>query len=157
MILQANITRPINFTKQIWQISFVVVFFFHFYGIDFFNKTTPAKKLCPCEQGRTEWISCCWWICLPRYYKGKKNQILPNLIIRGAMSEPCDQRTLKSTCGSAQSDQQPCCPHKETLHPWLSKMRPVKILISLRKCCAGWSESLLGAQVRRYVYWRGVS
>ena len=24
------------------------------------------------------------------------------------------------------------CPHQETVHPWLSKMRPVKILISLR-------------------------
>ena len=29
------------------------------------------------------------------------------------------------------------CPHKETLHPWLSKIHPVKIHRS-----AGWSESL---------------
>ena len=26
------------------------------------------------------------------------------------------------------------CPHEETLHPWLSEMRPVKILIRLREC-----------------------
>ena len=25
-----------------------------------------------------------------------------------------------------------CCPHKKSLHPWLSKMRPVNILIRLR-------------------------
>ena len=40
------------------------------------------------------------------------------------------------------------CPHKETLYPWLSKMRSVKILIRLREC-AGLSESSLGAHVRR--------
>ena len=39
---------------------------------------------------------------------------------------------------------------KKTSDPWLSKMRPAKIQISLRKC-AGWSESSLGAQVRRDV------
>ena len=56
----------------------------------------------------------------------------------------CVQRRLRSACASAQSDQSLCCPHEETLHPWLIKMRPVKILIRLREC-AGWSESLLGA------------
>ena len=39
------------------------------------------------------------------------------------------------------------CPHGETLHPWLSKMRPVKILIRLRDC-ADWSESSLGARTK---------
>ena len=34
---------------------------------------------------------------------------------------------------TAQSDLTLRCPHKETLHPWLSTMRPVKILIRLRK------------------------
>ena len=34
----------------------------------------------------------------------------------------------------------------------LSKMRSVNILIRLR-VCAGWSESLPGAYVQRYVYW----
>ena len=34
-------------------------------------------------------------------------------------------------------------------HP---KMRPVKILIRLCEC-AGWSESSLGAHVRRYIFW----
>ena len=37
------------------------------------------------------------------------------------------------------------------LHPWLSKMRPAKIQISLR---ADWSESSLDGHVRRYVFWR---
>ena len=32
------------------------------------------------------------------------------------------------------------------------KMRPMKILIRLREC-AGWSESSLGAHVRRYLSW----
>ena len=39
------------------------------------------------------------------------------------------------------------CPHEDALHPWLSKLRPVKILIRLRER-AGWSESVLGAHVR---------
>ena len=43
-------------------------------------------------------------------------------------------------------------PHK-TLHPWLSKMCRVKILIRLLEC-AGLSESSLCASVRRYVFWR---
>ena len=28
-----------------------------------------------------------------------------------------------------QSGQSLCCPHEETLHPWLTKMHPVNILI----------------------------
>ena len=42
-----------------------------------------------------------------------------------------------------------------TFHPWVFKMCIVKVLIRLCKC-AGWSESLLGAHVRRYVFWRAV-
>ena len=52
-----------------------------------------------------------------------------------------------------QSDQSLHCPHEETLLPWLSKMLAVKILIRLREC-AVWSESSLGAHVRRYISWR---
>ena len=63
------------------------------------------------------------------------------------------QRRLKSASKFTQSDQCLCCLHAETLHPWLLKIRPVKILIRLREC-AGWSESSLGAHVRRYVFWR---
>ena len=63
----------------------------------------------------------------------------------------CAQRRLKSACASAQSDQNLCCPHEETLHPWLSRMRTTKIPIRLREC-AGWSEASLGAHVRRYVF-----
>ena len=33
-----------------------------------------------------------------------------------------------------QSDQSFLCPHEETMHPLLSKMRQVKILIRLREC-----------------------
>ena len=59
---------------------------------------------------------------------------------------------IRNSCTSAQSDQRLHCPHEESLQPWLSKMRPVKIQISLRKC-AGWSESSLGADVRMYDFW----
>ena len=44
------------------------------------------------------------------------------------------------------------CLHEETLHSWLSKMHPVKILIRLCKC-AGWSESVLGTHDQRYIFW----
>ena len=63
------------------------------------------------------------------------------------------KQRLKSTCSSVQSDQSHRCSREETLHPWLPKMRPVKILIRLR-VCAGWSESSLGAHFRRYVFQR---
>ena len=46
----------------------------------------------------------------------------------------CAQRRLKSTCASAQSDFSLRGPHKETLHPWLFRMRPVNIFIGLHKC-----------------------
>ena len=81
------------------------------------------------------------------------------IVVTGATWEnvPSDRSTklrLKSsTCTSVQSDSSFWCPHEETLHPWLSKMHPVKILI--RPCeCAGWSESLLGAHVQRYFIWQ---
>ena len=71
-------------------------------------------------------------------------------------NEPSDIYALRrhrSSCASAQSDQSFHCPHEETLHSWLSKMRPVKILIRLRKC-AGWSESSLGGHIWKYIFWR---
>ena len=43
----------------------------------------------------------------------------------------CAQRRLKLASATAQSIQSLPCPHKEILHPWLSNMRPVKILIRL--------------------------
>ena len=58
------------------------------------------------------------------------------------------QRRLKSACASAQSDQSLRCPHEETLHPYLSKMRSVKILIRLCKC-ADRSESSVSEHARR--------
>ena len=44
----------------------------------------------------------------------------------------CAQRRFKSSCTSAQPDQNLRCPHLETFHSWLSKLRPVKILIKFR-------------------------
>ena len=57
-------------------------------------------------------------------------------------------KRLKSACASTQSDQSTHCPHEEIFHPWLSKMRPVKILIRLC-ACAVWPESSRSALVRR--------
>ena len=45
---------------------------------------------------------------------------------------PSDMRAqcwFRLTSILAQSDQSLCCPHEVTLHPWPSKMHPVKILI----------------------------
>ena len=53
----------------------------------------------------------------------------------------CAQRRLESACASAQYIRL-SCPHEETLHHWLSKRRPVKILIKLREC-TGWSKPSL--------------
>ena len=66
---------------------------------------------------------------------------------------PFDMRAhwrLISACASAQSDPSLLCPHEDTLYSWLSKMRPVKLLIRLCEC-TGWYESSLGAYVRRYL------
>ena len=58
----------------------------------------------------------------------------------------------KFACAIVQSDWSLCCPHEETLPLRMSKMRPVKILIRLCEY-AGWSESSLGAHVKKYVFW----
>ena len=64
----------------------------------------------------------------------------------------CAQGRLKLACACAQTDQSLRCSHEETLHR-VAKTHPVKILIRLREC-ASWSESSLGAHVRRYVFRR---
>ena len=79
------------------------------------------------------------------------------------VNEPQRQKTHLLTCTSNDDSNQSAHAHsrirvfvfckQETLHPWLSKMCPVKILIRLRKC-AVWSESSLGASIGRYVFWR---
>ena len=68
-------------------------------------------------------------------------------------SDMCAQRRLKSDCASAQSDQSLRCAHEETLHPCLSKMHTVKLLVRLCERDS-WTESSLGAHVRMYVAWR---
>ena len=59
----------------------------------------------------------------------------------------------KSAWASAQYDKYSSLHVSEILQPWLSSMRPVKVLIRLREC-AVWSESSLDAHVRRYVFYR---
>ena len=59
------------------------------------------------------------------------------------------QQRLKSACASAQSDQS-FCPYEDILHHWLFKMRTVMILMRLCEC-AGWYETSLCAQFRRYI------
>ena len=44
------------------------------------------------------------------------------------------------------------CRHEETLHPWLYKICPGKILIRLHEC-TDWSEPLLGSHVGMGVFW----
>ena len=50
-------------------------------------------------------------------------------MLENVPSDMCAQRKPASACG--QSDQSICCPHEQTLHPWLSRMR---ILIRQREC-----------------------
>ena len=65
----------------------------------------------------------------------------------------CAKRSLRSAYASVQFDQSLRCPHEETLHPCLSKTRPMKALIRMREC-AGWSESSLGGHIQKYIFWR---
>ena len=46
----------------------------------------------------------------------------------------CGKRRLGSDCASAQSDPSLRSSLGETLHPWLSRMRQIKILIRLHEC-----------------------
>ena len=64
----------------------------------------------------------------------------------------CAQRGLKSPAHPYTLIRVFVVHMKKAFYPWLSKMRSVMILISLCEC-AGWSESSLGAHVRRYVFW----
>ena len=75
--------------------------------------------------------------------------------------EPQSERTYLLTCASNEDSNKPMhlhslirvfVVHMKILHPWLSKIRLEKILISLREC-AGWSESSLGVHGRRDILW----
>ena len=57
--------------------------------------------------------------------------------VRKLPSDMCAQQSLKSACAFAQSDLNLRCPHDETLHHLLSKMRPVKFPIRLCECGIG--------------------
>ena len=60
----------------------------------------------------------------PRMLGVKKKR---SLNVRNVPSDMCVQIRFKSACASALSDQSIRCPHDEPLHPWLSKVVPVKI------------------------------
>ena len=62
-------------------------------------------------------------------------------------SDLCAQQKLKSSFASAQSVQSLCCLHEETLHPCISKMHPVKLLMRLQEY-TGFSKSLLGSHLQ---------
>ena len=47
------------------------------------------------------------------------------------------------------SNQSLRCPHKDTLHPWLSKMRPVKIVIRLGECHEQEAQPFRGIEIKR--------
>ena len=66
-------------------------------------------------------------------------------------SDSCTRSKLKSGYASTQSEQCLRYLHDGNWHHLLPKMHPVKIQIRLRKC-AVWSESSLGAHVRRYLF-----
>ena len=68
----------------------------------------------------------------------------------------CVRQRFNLACAFAQSDQSLRCPHEETLHPWLFKMRAVRDLIILSEC-AGWSESSWSGDDRWYVFWYGMA
>ena len=57
----------------------------------------------------------------------------------------CALPRLTAVWASVQSDQSLCCPHEESLDPYLPIKCAAKTLIRLGGC-PGWSESSLGAQ-----------
>ena len=67
-------------------------------------------------------------------------------------SNMCVQRRHKPACAFAQSDRNHRL-REETLSRLVYEICQEKILIRLREC-AGWSESSLGAHVRRSVFWQ---
>ena len=86
------------------------------------------------------------WICL-----SNRTSMLrfPNILLEDLSA--CAQRRQTSLCIRAVWPKSSS--YKEILQSQLSKICSVKILVRLRKC-AGWSESKLGAHVRRYVFCR---
>ena len=84
--------------------------------------------------------------------------IQPIRWMRSLAIEPPHDKTNKMICVSSEDSNQPghppsliiCCPHEESLGPWLSTERTAKTLTRLGSC-PGWSESSLGAQVILFV------
>ena len=130
------------------------------------------------QNGRSQWRS--WWdgtfwavssgstlfakVCVLVYKAERVNQFftLPMIML---ITEPRREKTHLLISLLNEDLNQPAylrslirifVVRKKTLHPWLSKMCRVKILIR-RHECADWSESSLGGHVRRYIYWRCVS
>ena len=61
------------------------------------------------------------------------------------LNEPGHSISSSFTCASSGADQNLCCPPEDALDFWQATECYAKTLIRLRGC-AGWSESLLGAQ-----------
>ena len=84
-------------------------------------------------------------------------------LLRNQIIEPQRQKTYLLACSPNENTNQPAHPRgpirlfvvrmKKKFHLWLTKMRPVKILIRLREC-AVWSESSRGAHFWWYVFVR---
>ena len=55
---------------------------------------------------------------------------LKNVFDSSMVNEPSGFEPLKFYCSLISHH----CPNEETLHPWLSRMHPLKILIKLFKC-----------------------
>ena len=115
------------------------------FRVDIFSKGTPSWRasllslMCSKANSRIH----------APYSLYKSPQILLGYKVKKVPPDICAQRRLKSACKSTQSGQSIRCPHKEILHPWLSEMHPVNILI-IRECTV-WSECSLGAHNRKYI------
>ena len=66
----------------------------------------------------------------------------------------CMQRRLKSVCASSQFNQNLRCAHKETLNPWLAKIRRMNIPTRLYEY-AGWSVYSSDARVFFFLFFLG--
>ena len=117
----------------------------HFTAISFCYNSIPLNivKRNYCRMKLLKTILCfraLYWLCLVGEYK------LSLCMKKTQQNDLCAQWRLRSAWASAQSDQNICCPHEETLGPCLSLERTAKALIRLGGCPV-WSESSLGAQV----------
>ena len=112
------------------------------------------------QTARKDWSACVLirifirFICLEVDFLQMFSAALNNLATTWEnISLMCAQWRLKSACALMHCDQKLCCPYEGTLHPWLSKICPLKI-------CAVSSESSLGARLKvgflmlQLIFWK---